>query len=747
MKEFDEKLGTYREKRDKLISTLKTKTEEKKNTRTLPPKEVQKESRKENYSNAYRQILASDFDNAKWISKAEPLRKHRKNINRNYKSLTGRKWGLSDAEKLKRKGEFEARRDISLKASMALEAFIENTGSVDPDPADESLLKTVEETDLSQFVYRTEGKKSVVESDADFVAGFADRMSRLHGATLLYNKLLTEKTGVSPGVMMKLSRMNDMRQAYEDRIRIISSPYYVSLREADFDKTTKKNLRKSEDGDKMDSKLKSYGKAMLRWQESGKKLLAEKRAAVAEVPAEKVVQEDNVLAENKAYLSDQAMDKVIDKVNGKTKNRFKQMVNGERDLCMSYTREWVYSDLKSKTKDNEMMHEADRMKNRLREELADNTTEESVRKNKEKVLRHLDRVTAAFAAKKISSDVMRIWLDRCLQHKLNYSREMYLSVVHQANTDEDEEDYYENVQSVINPYVKKMSGVVFAQSALKAGVYQRKEDAGETNDPAILHARRKSKTIKSFPGMGKMSQNYDMDFIHISGKNADYNDISTRAYVSAKPKYKTLAVKLFTETVAEFEHKNMRDELYFKIANNKDQARGFSTDDLTIFLGSNITMEERKQLLDRFYEKCEKAGEKGENILDGEDMVIAGSKYKEGIALAGEPDIASLLNANFSNADKKFKAKYSIRTKLEKMQRMSRDEIRSTFSFNTFVVAMLIQSTFIVGHRMGTDLDTKINTDDPKVREETRRVFRQLCFLNGINPENMADIDNTSILV
>ena len=43
-------------------------------------------------------------------------------------------------------------------------------------------------------------------------------------------------------------------------------------------------------------------------------------------------------------------------------------------------------------------------------------------------------------------------------------------------------------------------------------------------------------------------------------------------------------------------------------------------------------------------------------------------------------------------------------------------------------------------------LNKAINTNDPKVREATKKIFRELCFLNGINPENMADIDNQSAL-
>jgi len=752
MREFETNVEKYRQQKQDIIDTHEKKKTGLDRTRVLSDVPVEKEKKSGKSLSAYRKILAADFDSADWISKEAPLRKHRKNINRNYKSLTGRKMGLSGEEKLKRKNEFEARREISLKASMALEAFIGMSSSLDPDPLDENVIREAEEADLSKFIYGGgSGNKQDVTCDAEFISGFPEQMTVLHTASMLYNKLLNGNIGAaSPALLGKLSRMNDMRQAYADRIRIISSPYYVSLRDADFDKSTKEKLRKGTDDEKRDESLNDYAKAVLRWQESGRKLLSGNKAAGQAVSAEEKIKNAGVLSDDREYMSDRAVDNVIKKVNGKNENRFKKMVNGYRDEPMKFTKEWVYSDLKKKPDGGKMLHEVDRMKDRIRQELADDNIEATVRANKEKVLRHLDRVTAAYAEKRISGDVMRIWLDRCLQHKLNYSREIYLSVVHQGVTDEDEDDYFDEAKKVIDPYVNQMSGVIFAQSSIgETGVYQRKADTGKTTDPAILRARRgcDTKKVTEFTGMGFIDQKDDAsDFIHISGKNADYDDISTRAYISARPKYKSLVLRLFTETIAEFEQKNMRDEIYFKISTDKHRQRGFGTDDLTVYLGSNVSVEERKQLLDNFYNKCSKVStEKGENILDGENMVIAGTKYKDGIALAGEPDIATLLNLNFSNADKKFRSTYSNRDRFEKMQGMSKDEIKPKFSFNTFVVAMLAQSTFIAGHRFGTKPENEIDTNDPKVREEIRKIFRELCFLNGINPETMADIDNDSV--
>ena len=98
------------------------------------------------------------------------------------------------------------------------------------------------------------------------------------------------------------------------------------------------------------------------------------------------------------------------------------------------------------------------------------------------------------------------------------------------------------------------------------------------------------------------------------------------------------------------------------------------------------------------------------------------------------------------NADKRFFSTFSDRGRLKKMQNMSSDQIKEKYSFNTFVVAMLVQSTFGAGKRLKKKLTDEIDVNDPKVREEMKKIFRELCFLNGINPENMADIDNTSAL-
>ena len=760
---FEENIKQYRKKKQETIVTQKENVKEKEKNRAdvIQNAPIEKERKLKDSKTAYRKILEADFDNAEWISKEKSLRRHRENINNNYKSLTGRKWGLSSKEKQNRKNEFETRRELSLKASMALEAFIGQNSDMDPDPSDQGLMKTLEDMDPATFVYGDgTGAKQDVESDAEFIAGFSDKMTILHNASLLYNKILQGKSDeVSPDLVRKLSRMNDMRQAYEDRIRIISSPYYVSLREVDFDKSTKEKLRTGDGDKKRDKNLKDYAKSVLRWQESGKKQLSVKKAPAPAASTEKVVLDKNVLSDNKEYVSDQAIDKVITKINAKTRNQFKKMVNGSSDPVMGFTRKWVESDLKKKTDDKKMKHEIDRMKDWLSKEIADNKIKESDRKSKEKLLRHLNRVTQAFAEKKISSDVVQIWLDRCLQHKLNYDKELYYAVVYQGKTDEDEEDYSSKISKSIDPYMKQMSGVIFGQNLYKQyGVYQRKEDCIETNDPAIIRQRRgfklkdKSqsgerdyeKRVRDYKGLWDVRQTPYSDFLHISGKNAEFNEISTRAYISAKTKYKSLVVRLFTETIAEFDTKNMRDEVYFKITNGKDEARGYATDDLTIYFGSNVSIEERKEILDKFYEKCSKAGEK-ESILDGENMVIAGSKYKDGIAMAGEPDIASLLNKHFSNKDSKFKSTFSESTKLNQIKGLSKNSVSETYSFNTFVVSMLAQSIFIAGHRLGTDQKTEIDTNDPKVREETKRIFRELCFLNGINPENMADIDNKTI--
>ena len=63
-------------------------------------------------------------------------------------------------------------------------------------------------------------------------------------------------------------------------------------------------------------------------------------------------------------------------------------------------------------------------------------------------------------------------------------------------------------------------------------------------------------------------------------------------------------------------------------------------DDMTVFFSEELTLEERKKILDTFYEKCNGGKEK---ILEGKDMCVTGNIYKDGIALAPDPKIADML--------------------------------------------------------------------------------------------------------
>ena len=87
----------------------------------------------------FQRILNHDYKSQKWISKDKNKRKARKNINANYKLVTGAKKNLTSRQKLERKAEFESRRDLSILASTNLSAFMNEREKKEKNLTDEKL--------------------------------------------------------------------------------------------------------------------------------------------------------------------------------------------------------------------------------------------------------------------------------------------------------------------------------------------------------------------------------------------------------------------------------------------------------------------------------------------------------------------------------------------------------------------------------------------------------------------------------
>jgi hypothetical protein len=107
-------------------------------------------------------------------------------------------------------------------------------------------------------------------------------------------------------------------------------------------------------------------------------------------------------------------------------------------------------------------------------------------------------------------------------------------------------------------------------------------------------------------------------------------------------------------------------------------------------------------------------------------MCVTCTKYKDGIALAPEPSSVETMNSLFLD-DSKFNDKNRLKDASNKD-----DKVRSSFSFNTFVTSLFCQSAITANYMMGKRESANINVADKKTQDIIKKVFRQMCFLNGV---------------
>ena len=181
-------------------------------------------------------ILETDFRHQDWIERTADKRKTRKNINENYQLLTGQ-GSLGSKELKDRKEAFEKRRLLSSKASEQVANLIASESEIKTGP--EELAKEVEAFDIEDFSF---------ENDEDLVRKFVHNMPRLMRAEHLLRKLdkgENEELRSNDGLYRKLLYLKDIKAAYEERIVIISSPYYVSVKEEDYTEETLQHMKNS----------------------------------------------------------------------------------------------------------------------------------------------------------------------------------------------------------------------------------------------------------------------------------------------------------------------------------------------------------------------------------------------------------------------------------------------------------------------------------------------------------------------
>ena len=777
---FNDELNKLKQKKNDAIFEKTSQSQDKyalPEVSLMSNEHVNKSSQKASvYTSAYRQILEHDFTSKAWIGRTADKRKHRKHINSNYKTITGKKWtGLSSEEKDLRKTEFEGRRNLSLKASEQVADFLIDLNKSEAFGHDEDLafLDKITGVDCSTFDYPGDtSDTSSTKADEAFLDKFKENMPLLHRAYVLYEGLLEE--GSFPelegekrmNVMAKLAYLKEVRTAYEDRIRIISSPYYVSLREKDFVGDAPEHLEELQKNKKEPAPLRSYAASVLRWRNKGHSLL--QRGVLTDMEMGQAFLEDDI--KSRKQTDTYASDKTVDGIIGKLRvNNVNSILNDKRDMVsvgmsLMTAKDWVYSDLNKKVSKKDITARLNEMQSITTAAIQRITSdpekyrkekEESLNKDYEKikqdhpdykprvvtkedveldlkrrkgVLTHLKNVSKQFTAGEISVEVMKLWLDRGLQYDIRMGRELYDGIVLQKyNMNREEDDHYMNtIDNLIKKYHKTLQGgIVTVQGSHKA--YVRAEDEGKVSDKKAMY-----KKIDKYPEDNGILPGKS-DFVHIIGGKASSTDIATRAYISAKHQYKSMAVDIFMKTITELK---VKDKVYFKIISKANNGF-YGMDDLTVFFTVDLSVAERKKILDTFYENC---NINGENILNGKDMCVTCTKYKEGIALAPEPSFIDTLNTLFLD-DSMFNDNKRLNSA------MANDvKVRQNFSYNTFITSMFCQSAITANYMMGKGASKDINVADKKTLSLIKKIFRQLCFLNGVNPEIMAKISDKTIL-
>ena len=306
------------------------------------PEQKGREKYQDTRRKKYISILTHDFTGQKWIAKDKKDRKARRNINENFKLVTGIKKDLTGTQQQSRKDDFETRRDLSYLASNELADFVEESDNQAEEWTGDkraAIAKELFDLDINNFDF---------DSDETFLKSFKINMHILAKADRLENVLLAgdKIEGFDMDMLeelsVKLSRMGRIREAYEDRIQIISSPYYVSLRTEDMTLSTLDHLNMIAKGEieKKDVSLKSFAAAITRWKFQSSKLFTMGKTGnkehLTDTIAENIILKNGIEKVNDCFNSF----KLAPDKNGNTK-RVKRESSKEMQV-----RDWIYGDLK-----------------------------------------------------------------------------------------------------------------------------------------------------------------------------------------------------------------------------------------------------------------------------------------------------------------------------------------------------------------------------------------------------------------
>lgn len=272
MPDFKDEVKKLQEKKQAVMNTAETSQVKASSNAPLQPDMKALNKASDALRDRYVKILKHDFTGQDWIVKNKD---RRANINKNYRAVTGKKTDLSNATASKRRKEMESRRKLSLAASTVLTEHIT--------VRDQRKMEWAgrDKGALAKELMSKEAEEFALGSDEAFIASFGKKMAILDDAASLRNEV--SKGNVPQGVdakelSEKLLLLEEIRTAYENRIKIITSPYYLSIRDEDLSGKTMEHLGLiSKNEAEADESLKSYADAVIGWKTAKASLFSKDR--------------------------------------------------------------------------------------------------------------------------------------------------------------------------------------------------------------------------------------------------------------------------------------------------------------------------------------------------------------------------------------------------------------------------------------------------------------------------------------
>ncbi len=740
----------------------------------------------------YLQILSHDYQSSNWMVRKRGKRHSEKHMNHDYNAVFGQRPVYAGQSLKDRQGNIEKYKDLSREASSAVVQFLKKTpeeqeAEGEGQEQDLSLLIGEFQTlDLKEFAYGEgidAGTYFNLEADRAFVSGFSDKMKKLRRAGELAARLKTEEP--VPGLtdeqkmelQQKLEGIAELEQAYEDRIRIISSPYYASLRDTDFTPATIMAMKRANRSSDRPESIKAYAKAMIRWREKGEQLLKDPvKMTRREEPVPRcdqiinrtldkcgVTLFNNALNSNYASMPDYHIEKKRAGYDAYTRSMRAVRARMDEIFDPSMSDETVYAKLAAMK-----AHISDKIDNFSTQPVPHTTLA-----GLQATLRHMEKVEEAYRKGTISKDSLQVFMDRALMHDMGLGQSIYSKLVSQTppaaspkelkamdakykkKMTKETKAYIENLGTKNYCYFQYWPDCLFhgkGDYAERDALYRKMDAEVEAAVNAYIEEETKRKHQRPTDGdiywkrtrernkiVAKNKQYHTVDaktyrrylkhhpeeFLHIKGVNASESEVLTRAYLSITPEYKMEGIKVFMDVLTELK---IGQDVHFKISTTVQENR---VDDITVYFGKNLTVEQVKKCLDLYRQRADGL------LVGGNEMSVTATKYADGISLAAEPEICNTMTRAMSD-NEEFCRKEGLKRKDDKMD--------ANFSFTGYCVDLMCKSAILVNRRHGKKAGDQLDVSDKDIQAEIKSVFRELCFLNGIDPDTLVEDEVKGIL-